>query len=120
MVLAKVPDVPVMVTVKAPVVAMPVADRDKRLLVVAGFVPNAALTPLGNPEADRLTLLLNPCRGLIEMVVEPEAPCRIATLAGEVERRKPGCVVDEGQLFTRLAAFTLPMPVAKSQPIVVP
>src|SRR5579859_1517337 len=109
-----------MVTVNVPVVAVPVADRDKRLLVVAGFVPNAALTPLGSPDADRVTLPLNPFSGLIEMVVEPEAPCRIARLAGEVERRKPGCVVEEGQLFTRLAAFTLPMPGAKAQTGVVP
>lgn len=54
------------------------------------------------------------------MVVEPEVPCKIFTLAGEAERRKLGCVVDEGQLLTKLAAFTVPIPVAKSQPVVVP
>lgn len=116
----KLPDVPVMVTVKAPVVAVPLADRVKTLLAVAGFVPKAVLTPPGNPETDRFTLPLKPLRGLIEMVVEPEVPCRIVTLDGEAERRKLGCVVDEGQLFTRLAAFTVPIPVAKSQPVVVP
>src|SRR5712692_3189505 len=31
-----------------------------------------------------------------------------------------GPVVDDGQLFTRLAALMVPIPVAKSQPIVVP
>ena len=116
----KLPDVPVMVSVKAPVAAVPLADRVKRLLAVAGFVPNAALTPPGNPDADKVTLPLNPFRGMSEMVVEPEVPCRIATFAGEAERRKFGCVVDAGQLLTRLAALTVPMPVAKSQPIVVP
>jgi hypothetical protein len=119
-VLVKPPDVPVMVTVKVPVVAVPVADRVKRLLAVAGFVANVALTPFGTPDAVRLALPLKPLRGLIAMVVEPEAPCRIVTLAGEAERRKPGCVVDVGQLLTKLAAFTVPMPVAKSHPVVVP
>jgi hypothetical protein len=41
-------------------------------------------------------------------------------LLGAVERVKLGCVVDEGQLLTRFAALTVPMPVAKSQPVVVP
>ena len=119
-VLVKPADVPVMVTVKVPVVAVPLADRVKRLLAVAGLVPNVALTPLGMPDTVRLTLPLKPLRGLIEMVVEPEAPCKIVKLAGEAESRKPGCVVDVGQLLTKLAAFTVPMPVAKSQPVVVP
>jgi hypothetical protein len=119
-VLVKPADVPVMVIVKVPVVAVPVADRVKTLLAVTGFVPNVALTPFGTLDAVRLTLPPKPLRGLMEMVVEPEAPCRIVTLAGEAERRKFGCVVDVGQLLTRLAALTVPMPVAKSQPVVVP
>ena len=120
MVLVRPPDDPVMVTVNVPVVALPVADRVKRLLAVAGFVPNVALTPFGMPDTVRLTLPLKPLRGLIEIVVEPEAPCRIVRLAGEAERRKPGCVVDVGQLLTKLAAFRVPMPVAKSHPVAVP
>jgi len=54
--------------------AVPVADRVKRLLVVAGFVLKMPLTPLGKPDTLKFTLLLNPFRGLIVMVVEPEAP----------------------------------------------
>lgn len=118
--LVKLPEIPVTVTVKAPVAAVPLAEKVNRLLAVAGFVPNAALTPLGKPDAVRLTLPLNPLRGLMEMVVEPEVPCRMLALDGEAEIRKLGCVVDEGQLFTKLAALTLPMPVAKSQPVLVP
>lgn len=118
--LVKLPDVPVTVTVKVPVVAVPAADSVKRLLAVEGFVPNVALTPFGTPDAAKVTLPLKPLRGLMEMVVEPEVPCRIDKLDGEAERRKPGCVVDPGQLFTRLAALTVPMPVAKSHPVVVP
>ena len=74
MVLVRVPEVPVMVTVKVPVLAVPVAERVKTLLAVAGFVPNVALTPPGNPDAVKLTLPLKPLSGLIEMVVDPEVP----------------------------------------------
>lgn len=73
-VLVELPEVPVTVTVKVPVAAVPVAERVKRLLVVAGFVPNVALTPLGTPEAAIVTLPLKPFSGLMEMVVETEVP----------------------------------------------
>ena len=70
----KLPDVPVTVTVKVPIVAVLVADKVKRLVVVAGFVPKTALTPLGKPEAVKFTLPLNPFSGLIVIVVELAAP----------------------------------------------
>lgn len=73
-VLVKVPDVPVMVIVKEPGTAVPLAEKVKRLLAVAGFVPNEALTPFGTPDADRVTLPAKPLRGLTEIVVEPEVP----------------------------------------------
>ncbi len=120
-VFVKLPDVPETVTVTAPVVAVPVADKVKRLLVVAGFVPKMALTPLGRPDAVKFTLPANPFRGLIVTVVEPAAPWRKVRLVGDAERVKLGCDDDdEGQLLTKLAALTVPMPVAKSQPTVVP
>jgi len=55
---------------------MPVADRVKRLVDVARFVPKMAPTPLGKPDAVKITVLLNPFRGLTVMVVEPAAPWR--------------------------------------------
>lgn len=119
-VLVKPPDVPVTVTVKVPVAAVPLADRVRTLLTVAGFVLNVAPTPFGTPVADNVTLPLKPLRGLMEMVVDPEVPCRILTFDGEVDSKKLGCVVDEGQLLTKFAALTVPMPVAKSQPVLVP
>lgn len=109
-----------MVIVKVPLAAVPFAERVKRLLAVAGFVPNVAVTPFGTPDAVRLTLPLKPLRGLMEIVVELAVPCKIVRLDGEAESRKPGCVVAPGQLLTRFAALTVPMPVAKSQPVVVP
>jgi hypothetical protein len=81
---------PVTVTVKVPIVAVPVADRVKALVVVAGFDPKEALTPLGSPDAVKLTLPLNPLSGWIVIAVEPDAPWRKLTLVGNVERVKPG------------------------------
>ena len=88
--LLKLPDVPVTVRVKVPIVAVPVADRVKTLVVDAGFVPKLALTPLGRPETLKLTLPLNPFRGWIMMVVELAAPWRKARLAGDAESVKVG------------------------------
>ena len=99
---------------------MPVADRVRRLLVIAGFVPKLAMTPLGRPEAVKFTLPLKPLRGWIVMVVEPTAPWRKVRLVGDTERVKLGCDEADGQLFTKLATLTVPMPVAKSQPTLVP
>ena len=72
--LLRVPEEPVTVTVKVPVAAVPLADRVSRLVVLAGFVPKTALTPLGKPDAVKFTLPLNPFTGLIVMVVKPDAP----------------------------------------------
>ena len=74
MVLVRPPDDPVMVTVNVPVVAVPVANRVKRLLAVAGFIPNVALTPFGMPDTVRLTLPLKPFTGLTVIVLVPLPP----------------------------------------------
>ena len=54
------PEVPVMVIVAAPMVAVLLAVRVSRLLVVAGLVPKEAVTPLGRPLAASVTLPVNP------------------------------------------------------------
>ena len=72
--LLRVPEVPVIVTSKVPVAAVPLADKVSTLMAVAGFAPKAALTPLGKPDALRFTLPLNPFTGVIVSVVEPDAP----------------------------------------------
>ena len=118
--LLRVPEEPVTVTVKVPVAAVPLADRVSRLVVVAGFVPKKALTPLGKPDAVKFTLPLNPFTGLIVTVVKPDAPWRKVNVPGDVDSVNPGLGADDGQLFTKFAALTVPMPVAKSQPTCVP
>lgn len=88
--LVKLPEVPVTVTVKVPIGAVLVADRVKTLVAVAGFVPKLALTPLGRPDTVRFTVPLNPFKGWIVMVVELPLPCRNVRLLGDAERMKLG------------------------------
>jgi hypothetical protein len=113
------PETPVMVTVAVPVAAVALALSVSTLVVVVLVGLNTAVTPLGSPEADRLTLPVNPFSGFTVIVLVPFEPCVIVRLLGEADSVKLGCD-DDGQLFTRFAAFTVPMPVAKSHPVAVP
>jgi hypothetical protein len=56
----KLPDVPVTVTVTVPVVAVPLAVSVKVLVFAVLVGLKAAVTPLGMPDADKLTLELKP------------------------------------------------------------
>ena len=62
------------VTVDVPVVAVALAVSVMTLVAVVGFVPNEAVTPLGRPDADKLTLPVKPLRGATVMVLEPLKP----------------------------------------------
>ena len=44
------------------------------------------MTPLGNPEADRVTLPVKPFSGETVIVLEPLLPWVIVTLLGEADR----------------------------------
>jgi len=70
----RLPEVPVMVTVAAPVVAVLLAVSVSTLVLVAGLVPKAATTPLGRPVAASLTLPVNPPAAVTEMVLVPLLP----------------------------------------------
>jgi hypothetical protein len=69
-----VPEVPVTVTVAVPTVAELLVIRLSTLLPVAGLAAKAAVTPLGRPDAARVTLPVNPFWPEIAMVDEPDAP----------------------------------------------
>lgn len=114
----KLPDMPVIITVAVPTSAVPLAVSIKVLVVDVLLGLKDVLTPLGRPEADKLTSPLKPFWGVTVIVIEPVFPRIIVTLLGEPESKKFG--PETGQLFTRLAALTLPIPVAKSQPVVAP
>ena len=62
------------VTVDVPVAAVALAVSVKELVVVAEAGLKEAVTPLGRPDADKLTLPVNPFRGATVMVLEPLNP----------------------------------------------
>jgi len=79
------PDLPVMVTVKVPNVAVLLAVSVSVLVLVVLLGLNAAVTPLGKPPAERLTLALKPFSGLTVMVLVPFALRATLRLVGEAE-----------------------------------
>src|SRR5258706_3984 len=85
-ILVKLPQLPVMVTVAVPVwgVALEVSVK---VLVPAGLLGlKEAVTPLGKPEADKLTLPVKPFCGATVIVLVPMVPCTMLMLAGDTER----------------------------------
>ena len=84
----KLPDVPVMVTVAVPAltVLLAVSVRMQDVVAVAGFGLNAAVTPLGSPAADRLTLPVKPFNEVTLIVLVPFAPWAMLRLLGDAER----------------------------------
>jgi len=64
----------VIVTMEVPVAAVLLAVRVKELVVVAEVGLKDAVTPLGKPDADKLTLPLKPFWGATVMVLEPLDP----------------------------------------------
>ena len=70
----RVPEVPVMLTVAAPVVAVLLAVRVRTLLPVVGLVPKAAVTPVGKPDAASVTLPANGLTSATVMVSVPLLP----------------------------------------------
>jgi len=76
---------PVIVTTVVPVVAVPLAVKVSELLLTAGFGLNAAVTPLGKPEAERVT---RPTSGLIMIVLTPLLPCATVNVLGLADRAK--------------------------------
>jgi hypothetical protein len=87
---ARMPDVPVIVTVAVPVGAVLLAVKVSVLVLVAGLGLNDAVTPLGRPDADRLTLLLNPFCGVIVTAVVALFPCTRLMLPGAAESTNVG------------------------------
>ena len=89
-VFVRLPLMPVTVTVAFPVVALVAADNVRVLVDVVLVGLKTAVTPEGNPEADRLTLPLKPLSGLTVIVLVPLVPWTIVKLLGEAESEKFG------------------------------
>lgn len=90
------PDVPVTVTVAVPVVAEEEAVSVSVEVAVplaggvTGFGENAAVTPLGNPEAVRLVAALKPFKLVTVIVLLPLEPCVTVSDDGEAATLKSG------------------------------
>ena len=70
----RVPEVPVIVTVAAPMVAVLLAVSVSTLEPVVGLVANTAVTPLGRPEAASVTLPENLFNAVMATVLVPLLP----------------------------------------------
>ena len=79
-----------MVTVAVPGAAELLAVSVSTLLAVVGLVANAAVTPLGRPEAASFTLPVNPFWPETLMVDVPEEPRATVREVGEALRVKAG------------------------------
>ena len=69
-----VPEAPLMGMVEAPAAAVAATVNVTTLVVVAGLVPKATVTPVGNPVADRVTLPANGLMSVTVIVSVPVAP----------------------------------------------
>lgn len=87
---ASVPDFPVTVTVNVPVFARLPTASVRVLEDVAGFGLSDADTLFGSPEADRLTVPVNPFDGAMAMLELPFLPREMLKVEGEAERLKFG------------------------------
>ena len=109
----RLPEVPVMVTVDVPVVAVELAVSVNTLVPVVGFVPNAAVTPLGRPAAASVTLPVNPPASVTVIVLVPLLPWVTDRLLGVAESVKLG-VADPANRLMIPVEFGLPQPVHRS------
>jgi len=119
------PDLPVMVIVTVPVVALRLADKVKVLEPVVGSGLKEAVVPLRMPEADKVTPELNPFAGVMVMVVVPLLLRAMLRLVGDADKLKLGAgvtvseiVVDVFRLPLTLLMVTVKVPVAAPVPAV--
>lgn len=113
------PDVPVMVTVAVPVVAVDEAVSVSVEVAlpfaggVTGFGENDAVTPLGKPEALSVVAELKPFRLVTVMVLVPFEPCVMVSALGEAPTEKSGVPVvpHPGNLKFAMRVFQLKLPV---------
>jgi hypothetical protein len=110
----RLPEIPVIVTVTVPAFAVLLAVRVRVLVEVAGFGLNAAVTPLGSPEAASVTSPENPLTGVMVMVLAPLAPpFAMVTEFGEADKVKLG-PAGATNASIRAEPFGVPHPEGKS------
>ena len=83
------PEVPVTVTVKAPVVAVPLAVSVSTLELADDAGLNDAVTPLGRPDTVNATLPVNPPVSATVILSVPLAPCLTLRVDADGVRLNP-------------------------------
>jgi hypothetical protein len=109
--LLSAPETPCAVIGKLPTVAVLLAVNVAWLVPAVLGAPNAAVTPLGNPDADRLTLLLKPFCGMIvtaPAAVDPRGSPRAAPVNDSV---KFGAVIVSPMVVELVSAPETPVTV---------
>jgi len=86
----RLPEVPLMVIVAEPTVAELLAVSVSTLLPLAGLVANAAVTPVGKPDAASVTLPVKPLSLFTVMVDFPDVPCATDSEVDDVASVKLG------------------------------
>jgi hypothetical protein len=114
------PDVPVIVTVEVPAVAVLLAVNVTTLVAVAGLVPNVAVTPLGSPDAARVTLPANGLTSATVMVSVPLEPCAMDRVAAEAlsEKLPVTGVIVSAMMVVAVSAPDVPVIVTVDVPAV--
>lgn len=87
------------VTVAVPKVAELVAVNVSWLVPVVDVGLKDAVTPVGSPEAVRLTLPAKPPASVTETTAEPEAPRKTESADGAVVSQNPGTRVPANELI---------------------
>jgi hypothetical protein len=103
-----VPEVPVMVTVDEPTVAVPLAVSVTTLELVDDAGLNEAVTPVGNPVAVKVTLPVNPPVSVTVIVSVPLLPCLTVREVGEEESVKPAVTLALTVSAMAVVAVVLP------------
>ena len=84
--LLRLPLTPSMVIVKVPTAALLLTVKVNKLVLPVLEGLNDAVTPPGRPEADKLTVPLNPLSGVTVMELPTWAPCETPNPEGAAER----------------------------------
>ena len=83
-----------------------------------GLGLKTTVTPVGWPDADKVTAELKPPEIAVVMVDVPWLPCVTEGEAGDAERVKLGVEGAGARALIKPTPFGLPRPVAKSYPMV--
>lgn len=112
--LVSVPDVPVMVSVAVVGAADALTFTVSRLLVVAFWGLNDAVTPAGRPETPRLTVPLKPFCALTVMVLVPLLPGAIDSVDADEDKLNDGTLGAPVRSLISDWPAGVPQPVARS------